>query len=196
MLDSLNFTELTLHIILSRRHHMQRLVISSSLDPDSRSRLMARHAVAALEELGQPVDWLDLQETPLPMCDGSTVYGTSEVIQVADRVRTAQGIILAAPVYNFDVNAAAKNLIELTGRAWQDQVVGFLLAAGGQSSYMSIMSLANSLMLDFRCLILPKFVYATGQSFKGDQLTDSMTVSRITELAESLANVADAVLKA
>ncbi len=172
---------------------MHRLIISCSLDPESRSRVMAQHAASALTSSGESVDWLDLQESPLPLCDGASVYGQSEVVHVAERVRSAQGIILAAPVYNFDVNAAAKNLVELTGKAWQDQVVGFLLAAGGQSSYMSVMSLANSLMLDFRCLILPKFVYATGQAFDGNGITDPMVDARIVELTHTLVRVADAL---
>ena len=75
------------------------------------------------------------------------------------------GIVVATPIYNYDASAAAKNLVELTGRAWQNKVVGFLCAAGGDGSYMSIMALANSLMLDFRCVIVPRFVYATGGAF-------------------------------
>ena len=31
-------------------------------------------------------------------------------------------------------NAAAKNLIELTGKAWEDKIVGFACAAGANSS--------------------------------------------------------------
>ncbi|MGE0376754.1 MAG: NADPH-dependent FMN reductase [Planctomycetaceae bacterium] len=172
---------------------MPRLVISCSLDPDSRSRLMARRAVTHLEQAGQAVDWLDLQETPLPLCDGSSVYDDEGVHSVAERIRNAAGILVAAPVYNFDVNAAAKNLLELTHKAWEQQVVGFLLAAGGQSSYMSVMGFANSLMLDYRCLILPKFVYATGQAFHGEDVSDPIIDSRITELADTLIRVADAL---
>lgn len=172
---------------------MSRLVISCSLHPESRSRMMARQATTALDVLGQVVDWLDLSETSLPMCDGGSVYEQPAVKQVASRIRSAEGIILAAPVYNFDVSSAAKNLIELTGTAWQNQVVGFLLAAGGQSSYMSVMGFANSLMLDFRCMILPKFVYATGQAFAEGQISDPITSARISELAETLVRVANAV---
>ena len=73
-------------------------------------------------------------------------------------------MIVAAPVYNYDVSASAKNMIELTGNAWEDKMVGFLCAAGGMSSYMSVMAYANSLMLDFRCVIIPRFVYATGDT--------------------------------
>ena len=75
-----------------------------------------------------------------------------------------KAILLATPIYNYDVSAAAKNMVELTGSAWRDKTVGFICAAGGTSSYMSVMGLANSLMLDFRCIILPRFVYATDTS--------------------------------
>src|SRR5690606_40190687 len=120
--------------LLLREVCMPRLVVSCSLDPDSRSRVMARHALSCLEKAGQSVEWLDLQETPLPLCDGASVYDDDRVIALTNQLRQARGIIVAAPVYNFDVNAAAKNLLELTGKAWEQQVVGFLLAAGGQSS--------------------------------------------------------------
>jgi FMN reductase len=97
--------------------------------------------------------------------------------------------LLSVPIYNYDANAAAKNLIELTGKSWQDKVVGFLCAAGGQGSYMSIMSLANSLMLDFRCIVLPRFVYVTGESFEGDNLADSEIEKRIRELTDQLVKI-------
>jgi FMN reductase len=93
--------------------------------------------------------------------------------------------LLAVPIYNFDCGAAAKNLIELTGRSWEDKTVGFLCAAGGRSSYMSIMSVANSLMLDFRCLIIPRFVYADGSAFEGGAITDPEIRLRVEQLVES-----------
>ena len=172
---------------------MSLLVISCSLNPDSRSRLMARHAVQSLAEHAVSVDLLDLQETPLPMCDGSAVYDDPRTHAVTEQIAAADGLIVAAPVYNFDVNAAAKNLLELTHRAWEEQVVGFLLAAGGNSSYMSVMSFANSLMLDYRCLILPKFVYATREAFDGETVTDPQVTDRIDELATTLVSVSKAL---
>lgn len=48
-------------------------------------------------------------------------------------------VLLAVPIYNYDGNAAAKDLIELTGGTWEDKIAGFACAAGGASSYMSIM---------------------------------------------------------
>ena len=107
-------------------------------------------------------------------------------------VEKADGIIVATPVYNYDVAAAAKNMIELTGSAWEDKVVAFLCAAGGMGSYMSVMSFANSLMLDFRCLVIPRFVYATGDSFDGDKL-DTKVSKRIDQVVAELVRVTKGV---
>ena len=139
---------------------MKYLVISCSLNPNSRSRELARIVQGQLEDLGHPVEFLDLQNLPLPLCDGGSAYGDPNVAKVRDSIDAARGIILAAGIYNYDVNSAAKNLVELTGRAWSDKVVGFVCAAGGHGSYMSLMPFANSLMLDFRCLVIPRFVYS------------------------------------
>ncbi len=130
-----------------------------------------------------------LKDNPLPLCDGDSVYAQPEVIAAAERVQKAQGILLAVPIYNYDANAAAKNFIELTGKSWENKVVGFLCSAGGQGSYMSIMSLANSLMLDFRCIVLPSFIYVTGDSFEGENLTDAEIEQRIQKLADQLVKV-------
>ena len=172
---------------------MSLLVISCSLSPDSRSRVMARHALSAITERGAEAELLDLQDWPLPLCDGGETYDDPNVEPLATKIAAADGVVMAAPVYNFDVNAAAKNLVELTDKAWQDQIVGFLLSAGGQSSYMSVMGFANSLMLDFRCLILPRFVYATKQAFDGDQIMDPLVTARIDELVEKMIAVCSAL---
>jgi FMN reductase len=84
-------------------------------------------------------------------------------------------------------------MVELTGSAWEDKVVGFLCAAGGMGSYMSVMSFANSLMLDFRCLIIPRFVYATGDSFDDDKLIDTKVAKRIEQVVAQLVRVTKGV---
>lgn len=160
------------------------LVISSSLHPNSRSRIMARACVHRLEELEMDVTLFDLAESPLPLCDGATAYEDSNVQQLSGLVEKADAILLASPVYNYDVNASAKNAVELIGRAWTGKIVGMMLAAGGQGSYMSGMGLANSLMLDFRCLIVPRFIYATGESFEGEHFADESIQERVHILIE------------
>ncbi|QDT02449.1 FMN-dependent NADPH-azoreductase [Rubripirellula lacrimiformis] len=169
------------------------LVLSSSLHPDSRSRILARATLARLTEIGEDTDWFDLASTPLPPCDGATAYGDANVQDLSKRIHQANAVLIASPVYNFDVNAAVKNAVELTGKAWTGKTVGLMLSAGGQGSYMSGMGLANSLMLDFRCLIVPRFIYATGESFEGDQLADESIQQRVNQLADETARIARAL---
>ncbi len=172
---------------------MSFLVISCSLNPDSRSRVLARAALARLETAGVDAEFIDLQEHPLPLCDGSAAYGDPLVSELSRRIADAEGVIVTTPVYNFDVNAAAKNLVELTGNAWREKVVGFMCSSGSGISFMSVMGLANSLMLDFRSIIVPRFVYATEADIVGDRIVDPRLHERIEEVTTTLVRFARAL---
>ncbi|MEP6937605.1 MAG: NAD(P)H-dependent oxidoreductase [Chthoniobacterales bacterium] len=164
----------------------QYLVVSTSGNPDSNSRRMGRAAFAYLQKTNVACEWIDLSEIELPLCDADACYTQPGSRKLSAAIKAADGILVAAPVYNYDVSASAKNMIELTGSAWEDKVVGFLCAAGGMSSYMSVMAYANSLMLDFRCVIIPRFVYATGDAFDGDKIEDAKIIKRVDEVAAEL----------
>ncbi len=167
---------------------MRYLVISCSLNKKSRSRRLAELAYETLRASGQEVDWLDLAEHPLPLCDGGEAYGDPRLPPVAAKIKSADGLLLSGPIYNYDFNAAAKNLIELTGAScWAGKVVGFLAAAGGAGSYLSVLPLANSLMTDFRCVIIPRFVYADRTLFGPDgELQDEGVRERVVRIAGDL----------
>ena len=126
---------------------------------------------------------IDLRGLHLPFCDGEAAYDHASVLSLSSIISEARVAIVATPIYNYDASAALKNLIELTGESWENKVVGFLCAAGGSASYMSIMSLANSLMLDFRCLIIPRIVYATSEDFMDGRLSSLLVRERVRELA-------------
>jgi FMN reductase len=162
------------------------LVISTSGNPDSNSRRMGRIAFEYLQREKVDCDWIDLRDLELPLCDADKCYANAGARKLNHAIETADGILVAAPVYNYDVSAAAKNMIELTGKAWEDKVAGFLCAAGGSSSYMAVMAYANSLMLDFRTVIIPRFVYATSHAFDEEQVTDRKVIERIEQVAAEL----------
>jgi FMN reductase len=147
---------------------------------------MGAHAFAYLEKAKLDCEWIDLAELDLPLCDANACYAHSSARKLDMAVSAAQGIIVAAPVYNYDVSASAKNMIELTGSSWEDKIVGFLCAAGGMTSYMSVMAYANSLMLDFRCVVIPRFVYATGAAFSEGEISDQTIIDRIEQVAREL----------
>jgi len=168
------------------------LIISASLRSASLSRVMAETLREAYAKLGVSHQLIDLREYVLPLCDGEAAYEHPHVTTLSALIEGARVVIVATPIYNYDANATAKNLVELTGSAWENKTVGFLCAAGGASSYMSIMSLANSLMLDFRCLIIPRFVYAKGEDFGPEKEPTGELAARIHALAEASVKIRNA----
>ena len=173
---------------------MKIVIISSSLNKKSRSLIMAEYAKKIMDSIEVECEIIDLKKYSLPFCDGSDAYYQPEVKQLNKHIKFSDALLIATPIYNYNANAVIKNVIELTGKAWTDKPVGFLCKAGGPKSYMSIIGLTNSLMLDFRCIIIPRFVYAESRSFDSDKniLTDSVIKKRIDELCQTLVKVATA----
>lgn len=172
---------------------MKYLVLSTSLNPESKSLLMAQSAFKHLKKVESKTEFIDVTKIKLPFCDGDSCYENKEVLSISKKIKEADGILIASPVYNYDLNAFAKNLMELTGRAWSNKVVGILCAAGGQSSYMSVLGFANSLMIDFRCIIIPRFVYANKNAFLDDKIVDKEINERIVELTKELHRISSAL---
>ncbi len=170
---------------------MRYLVISCSLNPESNSRLLARAAFGRLPQ--DQADWFDLAKLDLPVCDGGEAFAHPEVVRLREAIEAASGILIGTPVYNYSVSASAKNLIELTGQAWAGKVAGLLCAAGGPHGYMGGMPFLNSLMLDFRTFIVPKFVYTQGTAFAEGKIADEAILQRVHGLADELVRVTDAL---
>jgi len=166
------------------------LIISCSLNKKSKSKIMAKYAS---ELYCDDVKFIDLQDYDLPFCDGDTCYENDSVKELKQLVEESKSAIIASPIYMYDLNAAAKNFIELTGRAWTNKVVGFICAAGGKGSYMSVSSFMNSLMLDFRCVIIPRFVYADGSDFNDDNSIKDSIKDRIKELVDQSVSLSSSI---
>lgn len=170
-------------------------VVSCSLNAASLSHRLALAAGSAIRETGADADFIDLREWKLPLCDGSDSFQHAAVKPLSARLAAAAAILVAAPVYNYDLNAAAKNLVELTGSAWAEKPVGFLCAAGGDRSYMAPIGLANSLMLDYRSLIIPRMVYCTKADFEPDGSLTADLRARVAELGRAAVDLARAVAR-
>jgi NAD(P)H-dependent FMN reductase len=168
---------------------MNYLVISSSLSPHSKSRILALETAESLRASNEAVEFVDLSVLDVPFCDAAQCYTSPDVLMLTAKIQAADGIVLATPIYNYTLGSSAKNLIELTGEAWTEKVVAFLCAAGGAHSYMSVMGVASSLMLDFRSVIVPRFVYATGDAFEDEKLVDQQVRDRVWVLVADLARM-------
>ena len=149
------------------------VILATSESPGSRSQVMARFVEKVLKERGNSVTLFDVRDSP-----------TREDIHQA--LMDATHVVFAVPIYNFGTNAVAKRWVEEIGGALEGKVAGFLCQAGGPRGYMSVLSLANSLMLDFRCWIVPRFVYATGSDYVESDTPDPALTERLELFATEL----------
>ena len=176
-------------------------ILSCGHDPESRSRILAREAERLLSEQGYRPTFVDLRDLALPTFDNATAFDHPAFEDLHRAIESADGVFLAAPIYNWGLGSGAKNLIELTGAtgeggrtsAWFDKVVTFLCSGGLPHSYMAYGAVAMSLMLDFKCVVNPYVVYATGRDWGPDlalseQLQDRLekTVAVKVQLAAAL----------
>ncbi|CAM3678813.1 NADPH-dependent FMN reductase [Deinococcus frigens] len=181
---------------------MKFAVLSTSLDPESRSAWLCALAARQLREAGHTVTHLDLRETPLPPFDNAGCYAHPNADLYHRTILEADGVLLGVPVYNWGLGSGARTLVELTGSsdpernlhgAWFDQPVTFLVSGGLDHGYLSHGAFALGLMYDFRCVINPHFVYATSAHWDAPQVAGewlagrlSRTVDRTVDLSERL----------
>jgi len=174
------------------------LVISCSLNPDSRSALLAKEAVKSLKAQGQQVDFLDLRDYKLPIANGhdQSAYDDPNVKTLHDRILNAKGIIVASPIYNYSVASSTKNLFELTshphknslsGKAWANKTIGFIGACGSPRSTLAMLPFLNSLMMDAKAVIVPAFVVAASPDFNDKNQPSAEIQEAIVTLTKEMA---------
>ncbi len=162
-------------------------VISSSLDPDSRSRALALRAAESIQDAGHKAVFVDLAEANLPAFDNSASFDGARVREIHELIRTADAVVLASPVYNWGLGSNLKNLIESTGAtgdgqhtaAWFDKVVTFICAGGLPHSYMGYTALAGAMMLDFKCVVNPYAVYSTDRDWETPDAPSAHLLDRL-----------------
>ena len=154
------------------------LIVSSSQDPNSRSRILAKECQAELNELGIDSKFVDLDELNIPNFDNDKIYETDQYKFLHSVTAEAVGVVLCSPIYNWGTCSELKKYIEYVGStdenhhgALYDKVVTFVNAAGLPHSYMAHTPLANSLMLDFKCIINPYNVYVHDRHWEEGRLS-------------------------
>ena len=164
---------------------MSILVISSAHNPDSKVNIIA----SEIAKFGT-LEFLNIATLDLPLCDGYSCYQNPEVIKLQKQINSATGFILCSPVYCYDMNAIMKNFIELCGQQLTNKAIGIAVSAGGTRSYMAPMSMIQSLMLDFRCKVVPRYVYLTSEDFEpSTSILKNESQKRLEELASSVVNL-------
>jgi FMN reductase len=152
--------------------------VSSSQDPNSRSRVLGKECQNVLEAIGFATKFVDLDEMNVPNFDNDTIYETDQYKFLHKLTNDAIGVVLCSPIYNWGCSSELKKYIEYVGStdeihfgALFDKVVSFVNSAGLPHSYMSHTHLANSLMLDFKCIINPYNVYVHDRHWVDNKLS-------------------------
>lgn len=174
---------------------MNYVIISTSLNENSHGRILAREIKNRLTAKGASINFIDIQDYNLPMCGSKDCNEHPEVQKLMKIIEQADGIIMAVPIYNYNVAASAKNFLELTGKAWSQKVVGLLCAAGGDMSYMAALPFIGGLLIDFRCIVVPRYVYANKSAFSEDhtEVINKKIHERLDGLAYEFTNLAEAL---
>lgn len=168
---------------------MKVTIIATSLNKESKSQILASVAHQQLKDLGFSSEVIDLRTLNLPFAGTDEGWASADAEKVKAAVEMSSHIIFAVPIYCYDVNAAAKNVIELIGRSFTKKVISFICAAGGSSSYMSVMGFANHLMLDFRSVIVPRFLYVDPAGWNEDSTLKPEIAERMSQLISDMQEI-------
>jgi NAD(P)H-dependent FMN reductase len=119
-----------------KKAEMQKLVVISSSIRDGRKS--HRVALYVLDFIRQnklaDAEILDLREYSFPLFHERLKYQESplpEVIEFAEKVRSADGVIIVTPEYNGGYPASLKNVIDLLTDDWNLKPVAFVPVSEG-----------------------------------------------------------------
>ncbi|USO02557.1 MAG: NAD(P)H-dependent oxidoreductase [Alphaproteobacteria bacterium] len=177
-------------------------VVNCSLNPKSKGR----RVFDKIQEEYKNFNYVDLEDYPLPHCNGWTqsAFEDKNVKILHDKLIDSKGILLVAPVYNWDINSVAKNFMEmlgtpyekngLTGKVFHHKVIGIIAISGSKSSYLAHLGLMNSFMIDFQAFIVPKHALITREDFKEDGSFNMTYVNETVDYFEKMVKALGGVM--
>lgn len=155
------------------------LILSTSLSSQSRSRILCRYAYQTAQQRRLDAGLVDLQDhRVLPY----GMEGSKGLDIIGKEMEGASAFLIGHPLYNFNMSAILKAVLERFGEHFEGKVAGLMVAAGGRHGYMSVMSVATTLMLDFRTWVVPRFVFASRDEFEAEEIPSNDIRSRVEQL--------------
>ena len=164
--------------------------ITGSLRTDSYSALALQQAIDRVRALGAETEIIDLREIKLPFCDGGDEYPDyPDVETMREKVKAADGLILATPEYHGSVSGVMKNALDLMSfEHLSGKVTGVISVLGGQSNSNAL----NDLRIIVRWVhgwVIPEQI-AVGQAWQAfdssGKVKDEKLGQRFDAFAQSL----------
>lgn len=175
------------------------LAIGGSLREGSRTLNVLEIALYGATLVGAETELLNLQKLPLPMYDDRKEIDTyhAAVFTLLEKVRRADGLILASPVYHGTLSGSLKNALDFLELLANDdppwlegKVVGLISVAGGEAGINAINSMQYACQA-LHAWTLPTAVAIPGSAFDSDsQLQDSRLKERLLKLGKEVTKYA------
>jgi len=134
-------------------------IISASIRNGRKSHRVALYFQKYLEENKlSTVEMLDLNEYKFPLFEERLNYlesPSSDVIDFAGKVRSADGIIIVTPEYNGGYPASLKNVIDLLTDEWSRKPVALAAVSNGNFGGSQVLTSLQFSLWKIRALMVP-----------------------------------------
>ncbi len=169
------------------------LAFSGSFRKGSINSGLVRAAVSLAPE-GMAITQVDFSDLPLYNQDMEAQFPT-EVAALKEKIRAADGIVVATPEYNRSIPGVLKNMFDWTSRpygdnAWSGKPVALMGAGGSVGTAVAQSHLKEILLyLDARVLGQPEFYvngFTPGIFDKDGNLIDEKTKEYVARLLATL----------
>ena len=151
------------------------LVISSSLNPDSKSYKIRKMVTKLLQKQGGDVELLDIRDYEL----GHTFRTTPDMQKITDKITTADNFIIGMAVYCYSINDSLKSVLDNCFEEVNGKKYGIVCAAGGEKSYLATQHLTQVCANEWRMIQLPRVVYTSGKDWADGELVSANVSERV-----------------
>jgi NAD(P)H-dependent FMN reductase len=165
--------------------------VCGSLREDSVSRIALRVALDAAEQRGADTDLIDLRDLDLPIFDPDEDE-PGDVAELTRRLRAADAVLLASPMYHGSYASPLKTAIDYCGfDEFEGKTVGLLAVAGGSFPITALEHLRSVLRaLDAWVLPHQAAVPNASRRVEDGEFTDADIEDRVATLGERIVQYA------
>jgi len=117
-------------------------IISTSVRVGRKSHNVALHLEHTLKPTSNTVDLIDLMGYGFPVFDERLKFmkePSAAILEFAERIRKADGVIIVTPEYNGSFPASLKNVIDLLTEDWKGKPISFCTVSGGAFAGTQVM---------------------------------------------------------
>jgi len=154
---------------------MKTLIISSSLNPDSKGFKICKMVLEKMEESGMDVELLDVRDYEL----GHTFRTTPDMQKIAEKIAAADNFVIGMAVYCYTINDSLKSVLDNCFENVTGKKYGCVCASGGDKSYLATQTLTQICANEWRMVQLPRVIFSSGSDWSEGELVNKDVHERI-----------------